>query len=174
MNCPICKTPLSVVGQKRLETLSEHVCDPNGTPSLKDVYSCNNPSCSVSSKKPMWSEEGEYFGFEYSDDMNSSIALECRKGPLGSWERKAYMEIYDHTGDRTILNVFFITVNLEWAKIADRDGNILKRRPYIRILKRDMRRPYYTWWKSIGNSWAHKVRTELSHMKEIENGSSDR
>ena len=41
MFCPYCGSPLIKSGnQKRMETLSEHISDPNGTPSLKDEYIC--------------------------------------------------------------------------------------------------------------------------------------
>ena len=41
MFCPYCGSPLIKTGsQKRMETLSEHVSDPNGIPSLKDEYIC--------------------------------------------------------------------------------------------------------------------------------------
>lgn len=41
MFCPYCGSPLIKSGnQKRMETLSEHVSDPNGIPSLKDEYIC--------------------------------------------------------------------------------------------------------------------------------------
>ncbi len=45
MKCPKCKHELEVTRQERLETLGEHVCDPNGTPSLKDLYQCVNIKC---------------------------------------------------------------------------------------------------------------------------------
>ena len=42
MFCPYCGSPLIKSGQlKRMETLSEHVSDPNGTPTLKDEYVCS-------------------------------------------------------------------------------------------------------------------------------------
>lgn len=42
MFCPYCGSPLVKSGnQKRMETLSEHVYNPNGTPTLKDEYVCS-------------------------------------------------------------------------------------------------------------------------------------
>ena len=42
MFCPYCGSPLIKSGsQKRMETLSEHVSDPNGIPTLKDEYVCS-------------------------------------------------------------------------------------------------------------------------------------
>lgn len=49
--CPFCGEPLVKRGQKRLQTLEEHVYDPNMTPSLKDAMYCENTEC----------ENGKYF-----------------------------------------------------------------------------------------------------------------
>jgi hypothetical protein len=48
LQCPKCFSFLYVSGQSRHETLSEHVINPNGTPSLKPEYRCPNkcyPKC---------------------------------------------------------------------------------------------------------------------------------
>ena len=42
MFCPYCGSPLVKSGNRiRMETLSEHVSDPNGTPTLKNEYICS-------------------------------------------------------------------------------------------------------------------------------------
>ncbi len=70
MFCPYCGSPLVKSGnQKRMETLSEHVSDPNGTPTLKDEYVC--------------SAEGIY-GHQYLRD-GSNKRLGCEFGILHSW-----------------------------------------------------------------------------------------
>jgi len=38
MKCPVCKTGLVIWKQLYLETIVEHVCNPNQIPSLKDAY----------------------------------------------------------------------------------------------------------------------------------------
>ena len=71
MFCPYCGSPLVKSGnQRRMETLSEHVSNPNGTPSLKDEYVC--------------SAEG-LFNKQYllSDDAESRLG--CEFGILHSW-----------------------------------------------------------------------------------------
>lgn len=70
MFCPYCGSPLVKSGnQRRMETLSEHVSDPNGTPTLKDEYVC--------------SAEGS---FEHQYLMSGSYKrLGCEFGILHSW-----------------------------------------------------------------------------------------
>lgn len=70
MFCPYCGSPLVKSGkQRRMETLSEHVSDPNGTPTLKDEYVC--------------SAEGL---FEHQYLMSGSYKrLGCEFGILHSW-----------------------------------------------------------------------------------------
>ena len=70
MFCPYCGSPLIKSGQqKRMETLSEHVSNPNGTPFLKDEYVC--------------SAEG-IFNHQYLID-GPDERLGCEFGILHSW-----------------------------------------------------------------------------------------
>lgn len=70
MFCPYCGSPLIKSGnQKRMETLSEHVSDPNGIPSLKDEYICG--------------AEGT-FNRQYLIS-GSNERLGCKFGILHSW-----------------------------------------------------------------------------------------
>jgi hypothetical protein len=60
--CPICTSPLRVTHQGRYEDLSEHVSNPNGTPSLKDGYQCTNVDwCEASKLNITWIEDGDCF-----------------------------------------------------------------------------------------------------------------
>lgn len=58
--CPICKKSLIFGGRSHLETLDEHVCDPNGRTSKKDYYKCSDESCSGNKMKWLDSGEGPY------------------------------------------------------------------------------------------------------------------
>lgn len=70
MFCPYCGSPLVKSGiMKSMETLSEHVSDPNGIPILKDEYVC--------------SAEG-LFEHQYLFD-NPDEQLGCEFGILHSW-----------------------------------------------------------------------------------------
>lgn len=71
MFCPYCGSPLVMSGkQRRMETLSEHVSDPNGTPSLKDEYVCG-ASC--------------LFDRRYLLDEHKDAQDGCEFGILHSW-----------------------------------------------------------------------------------------
>lgn len=72
--CPCCLAPLAVTHQGRYEDISDHVSNPNGTPSMKDGYQCLNADwCFASVYKCTWLEDGDFFcgtppeGMNYSD-----------------------------------------------------------------------------------------------------------
>ena len=58
MKCPKCKTNLVASGYSKHETLIEHVCDPNGTPSEKPEFRCPN-KCYP--KRVFWDTYGDYY-----------------------------------------------------------------------------------------------------------------
>lgn len=58
--CPYCGKILSEGKPMRLQSLEEHVFDPNGEPSLKKTLQCNNESCYLG-KFSVWTEEGESY-----------------------------------------------------------------------------------------------------------------
>ena len=67
MYCPYCGFRIdATTRQERLETLDEHVSDPNGTPSFKTVYKCFN--CEAS-KYTMWNYYGESY-YDFPEDYN--------------------------------------------------------------------------------------------------------
>lgn len=71
MFCPYCGSPLVMSGlQRRMETLSEHVANPNGTVTLKDEYIC--------------SAEG-LFEHQYLSKDEPDERLGCEFGILHSW-----------------------------------------------------------------------------------------
>ena len=45
MNCPVCDKPLATGVPRNYETLSEHVCQPNGPIPDKPTLVCHNPGC---------------------------------------------------------------------------------------------------------------------------------
>jgi len=60
--CPCCLAPLVVTHQGRYEDISDHVSNPNGTPSMKDGYQCLNADwCFASMYKCTWLEDGDFF-----------------------------------------------------------------------------------------------------------------
>jgi hypothetical protein len=60
--CPVCKSKLGVTHRGRYEDLSEHVSDPNGTPSMKDGYQCLNVDwCEASHLNFTWIQDGDCY-----------------------------------------------------------------------------------------------------------------
>jgi hypothetical protein len=71
--CPVCKSKLEITHRDRYEDLSEHVSNPNGTPSMKDGYQCLNVAwCEASLLNFSWIQDGECYakppdGVSWSD-----------------------------------------------------------------------------------------------------------
>lgn len=61
MRCPICLNELSVTHRDRYESLSEHVSDPNGTPSMKDGYQCTTRECIAHTWCVTWTDDGDFY-----------------------------------------------------------------------------------------------------------------
>ncbi len=60
--CPVCKSKLEVTHRDRYEDLSEHVSNPNGTPSMKDGYQCMNVDwCEASLLNFVWISDGDCY-----------------------------------------------------------------------------------------------------------------
>jgi len=70
--CPVCLSELKVTHQEHYQDLTEHVCNPNGKPSLKDGYQCVHSGCYANEVKLTWIEDGSVFytipaGIKYSE-----------------------------------------------------------------------------------------------------------
>lgn len=61
IKCPCCQKDLEITHRERYEDLGEHVCDPNGTPSLKDGYQCMNKYCIANNLNCSWIEDGDIY-----------------------------------------------------------------------------------------------------------------
>lgn len=60
--CPVCKSKLEITHRGRYEDLSEHVSNPNGTPSMKDGYQCLNVDwCDASHLNFTWILDGDCY-----------------------------------------------------------------------------------------------------------------
>jgi len=60
LKCPFCKSDLKVTHREHYQDLSEHVSNPNVTPSLKDGYECLKQEC-LAFGTFSWIEDGEYY-----------------------------------------------------------------------------------------------------------------
>ena len=70
-NCPVCTVEL-VEGHKMLyETLSEHVCDPNGNYPVpkRGTWVCPNPECMLCQTGWWSNEEGAWYSYYTSEEI---------------------------------------------------------------------------------------------------------
>jgi hypothetical protein len=144
MLCPVCKSPLTITGQERLETLLEHVSPhPSGEISLKDKYECTNEKCTTRGIA-MWAYDGELYmktsvggreAFNTLYDKFKALRFIGNNGaPFGSYERKRNAESNQaHDYDLFILRGWKFRVEFDY--IANEDGNVLKRWRHLRIFK---------------------------------------
>jgi hypothetical protein len=81
-SCPICGKELVYTGDEKLETLNEHVSDPNGEPVLKFCFKCPWDCCLANILNFSWSSEGGLYmtgnytntnQIKFKDDIHSSI-----------------------------------------------------------------------------------------------------
>ena len=93
MKCPCCKTELLAWKRLPLETLEEHVMDPNGIPTIKTAYRCPNIKCPTNGEKftaepkVFWNEDGELYG-----DSKGITFIDNNNAPFGTMWRKLNSE----------------------------------------------------------------------------------
>jgi uncharacterized protein YbaR (Trm112 family) len=144
MNCPACKSELVIVGQKRLETLLEHVdCR---EPSLKDDFACSSPECPTHAAGVHWNENGETYCRDFRLE-NEIKYIDDNDAPFGSFQRQLNVEIYKHDENFTLITIFGWKFNVEFKYKSDEDGNILKR-----------------WWKLVVFKPDHTLYIPGIHM----------
>jgi len=69
MNCPFCGDILKIGGMKRIETLIEHVSDPNSEPTEKVFYVCE---CGET-ENCFWDEFGDFYVKDYDKYNNNRL-----------------------------------------------------------------------------------------------------
>lgn len=161
MRCPVCKSELVITGRERLETLAEHVSDPNGEPCLKDKYECLNPECKTRGRL-LWNAYGERYG-----DLPYADFIEGNDGPFGSFTRRANIEISKKDENHPLFGI-----ETRWGQIrvvykyeSDDNGNILRRWRTYAIWKKNGSIGYrvvipgiYMLWSSLKEFW-HRIVT---------------
>lgn len=185
MKCPHCKTDLVITGQARLETLSEHVCDPNGTPSMKDVYRCPNDLCPCHGKFS-WNSDGDFYssceGLYTNPD---EIFQDGMFSAYGSIARQLDVEVYGKTLPKTkylhpAWMLWFFAPFIEYHATADFDGNIVKKWWTMGILKKDRSSgryrigAHFCWhtWKFLWKTFQRHLRR--GNLKKAFEPSSNR
>lgn len=136
MLCPICRTELVVTGQDRLETLSEHVCDPNGTPSMKDKYECPNSSCKAFGVL-CWNDWGERYGS--TREITDDLFIGNNDAPFGSFQRKANVEISKKDENHSLFGIEtrWGLIEVVYKYTSNTDGDILSKKRTYQIWIKD-------------------------------------
>lgn len=129
MECPYCFHELIIVGQARLQTLEEHVSNPNGKVSLKDKYSCSNNICETHKYGVYWNEYGEKYSQKYENKLRY---IDNNDAPFGSLERKLNVEISKK--DENIHWRFGkYHLELDWKYKSNFNGDILSKKPTFKL-----------------------------------------
>ncbi len=178
MLCPCCRTPLEEGEMERLETLDEHVCNPNREVSLKMSYRCSDASCPTREADIIWNEDGERYG-GFSFDRKKFIGQ--NDGPFGTWSRKANVEISKH-GVRErheLFTIGSIRFEREFEYKSDYNGNVLGTSWHIRKWKRDgdgvgwfsYEFPIISFFSSVKNGIerGRRLKKKKSKMNGIDN-----
>lgn len=130
MRCPICKSELIVTGQERLETLLEHVSNPNGTPCLKNKFECSNESCS-SKNVVFWNEGGELYIHKNENAYEKYNVLEFidkNNGSFGTISRKINIEIGKNDENFYFNKNGKYRIFVKYKYMSNENGDILNRK----------------------------------------------
>lgn len=138
MFCPKCNEELVKGADQRFETLSEHVCDPNGTyRPLRPVFICGNPECPASSQALFWDESGDMYGFnngfEFSHDISSAYPSISRRLDIEVYKKGLKKRINLHP----IFTLWTLKPLIEFNYKADDYGNVTNRTYSLKWLKKD-------------------------------------
>jgi len=187
MKCPVCKFELYIFDQLRVQTLSEHVCDPNGEPCKKNVWKCSNPKCSTHEYGVIWNDDGELYSDKFFKEGELKF-INDNDAPFGSYSRQANVEIYKKGMPKTdikICKIGKITYLKEYWYKSNEDGDVLKSgwklkrwkdknghtilyQSPLRVYKFHMKHFKYHWtnYKQCGNYFSQNI-TEEQHAKNI-------
>jgi len=151
MKCSICRTELVAGEMLRLETLDEHVCNPNGEIRLKQSFVCPNETCEANIQEILWNQWGDAYGtFGKSLPFVNGLM-----SAFGLFARQLEVEIHKHDEDYLLCSIprwrFLPMKGWEiWVYFiykSDEDGNILRRKRKLRFVNE--RHCWHVWGASM-------------------------
>jgi hypothetical protein len=173
--CPVCKSEIIEGDYKKMQTLDEHVCNPNAEPSLKPTFKCSNFDCLTHKHRIFW----DWFGALYGRTYNcKSIFINQNDAPFGSSNRKSNVEIYKAgLKDRIWLSPWW-TLKLwqpmiEYKYTSNYDGDVLSKKIKIKFLKKSRGSKTYStyvsfWWSTIKYLWKkRKLDLKTKNYKKL-------
>lgn len=180
MLCPCCKAPLEESGLERLETIEEHVCDPNGIPSMKMGYRCSDATCLTRKHNVIWNEGGERYGglSDNNELLDEKSFIDGNDSPFGTLSRKLNVEIYKKglPSRKELFIIGDIKFLLEFEYNADENGNVLRKRWRLSKWKRDRggwisyEFPIVSFWRGVKDGWKGGMRMTMRRAELREKG----
>ena len=147
--CPFCKSKLIIGNKERVQTLNDHVSDPNGGGSVQNMYICSNNECKANDDnfkiKWDWGGDRYTFGHDYIGVENfvKTSAINKNDAPFGTSMRKINVEIYKKNLKDNYINLYPSKFTFNWGfKIenlyfSDYEGNVIKRKFKLVLLHND-------------------------------------
>lgn len=202
MYCPYCGYRIdATTRQERLETLDEHVMDPNGTPSYKTVYKC---TCEAS-KYTMWNYTGESY-YDFPEEFNN-LTYEERapywdfreniehfgkdEYDLEAWSKDAinsiaftsHNDVYNpgkkkHFEFKLWKNQKYIP-RIVWNFAYDNFGKVISCHPVLEYLIRDdshgkVKNPSYTIEQSLCHQLEWRIKTTKKDWEKYKKDPSEK
>lgn len=175
MYCPVCRKELIVWKNLPLETLGEHVSDPNSEPCEKPAMICSDTSCFTHKLGMMWDdiEGGLFYSGKYptKGELAAMIIshpfIDGNNAPFGSFNRKWNAE--KRAEEKANKHIFTfpkwlwkplngMKVYTNWVYDADYDGNIKNRNFGLKWIRIDG--VYHLWGMRM--LW-YSIRQDLRH-----------
>lgn len=154
MNCPLCNTELVIRGESQYQNLDEHVCDPNGIPSMKPQWRCTNIKC-ILSNLVFWDEEGSLYVEDY-DNYNYNkkhFFPNLNTSAMNSFDRKMSIEIYASGLKKdTWFNLIpgKLQLKIERKYKSNYMGEVLDKDYRFKILVKSKKHDMFLHWNPIG------------------------
>lgn len=147
MLCPVCRKELQKWQMLHLQTLDEHICNPNDLPLLKRAYRCPDQKCPTRIYDIFWNRAGERYSDKYitSEERKAIPFIDNNDAPFGTFQRRINVEVYKKDENKEIVRlpkwfpgVFSgMKICTEWGYTSNNDGKILKRRLGFKYIRKD-------------------------------------
>lgn len=169
LHCSLCGQQLEVVGQAPLETLAEHVSDPNGIVPYRDNYECLNKQCR-GYKNLHWNEYGEMYIRDYDALSRNDYLRSIGAVVIEDHSPSEYGQPRDAT---MLLGIaeYSDLESYEWIREATLDEveveieKVVTDRPDITELLEDHRGRKYKWVTVLRTAPGHIWRQAFGHLR---------
>lgn len=179
MLCPVCKKLVVPWKEMRLETMDEHICNPNGEPSYKMAYRCSDEKCITNTFTIFWNDEGELYTDDFIPfrDMNAIPFINGNNAPFGTFQRKCNVEVYKKDENKLLVTLPLWFPNVlsgmeiwsKWYYKSNKNGDILRRRLSFEYITK--KRVYHQWGIKM---LQYSMKNILNDWKSLRNNPEDK